>query len=123
MDLRYGSCGLGFLILVILAGATALLGFPRSVDELSSFGLVFVAGLLLLSAGFDTILVYEVKWYQITGSGYVLMGMSFLMYGISGEIETFYAISTIVLSLSLGYVGFDIARGGYLTDGNSFILP
>lgn len=118
MNLRHGSRWLGFFVLVVVIGIISFFGLPETIKTLFSLTTTFVASLLFLLASFDTALLDRVEWYRLTGIGYILMGVSFLtnaLYsGVYANGEPFYVVTITILSFIFVYVGFDIARDGYL---------
>jgi 4-hydroxybenzoate polyprenyltransferase len=108
---RRGSRWIGYLMLLLGFGLSALIGFSN-LDSLISSGLLFLTGLLFVLAGVETSLAKRFGWHRILSLAFFAIGvyqLTTLSFGTDGIL---YAVATLSLAVLFAFMGFDIARGG-----------
>ncbi len=106
---RRGSRWIGYLMLLLGVGLSALIGFSNL--GISS-GLLFLTGLLFVLAGFETPITKRFGWHRILGLAFFMIGVYQLTNLSFGTDGAFYAVATLSLAVLFAFMGFDIARGG-----------
>ncbi len=100
-----------FLLLLNL-GLLFVFGFDvlAEPNRFVQIALGMVGGLLLVLSSID--LPWNVEWYQLAGIGVICLASSYLFANLLAEDDLWWVAVTTIGALSLGYMGFDMARGG-----------
>jgi hypothetical protein len=104
------SGGIGVFLLVVAGGALAFLGDDALANPvfLVQVTLLGLAGVCDIVAATDTVLTDRVAWYQWSGLGNVLLGISLPLGMVTSGIDVFLLV-VAVGGLSLAAMGVDMA--------------
>ncbi len=103
---------LGILILVINLGLLFVFGFDVLTDpsRFAQIAIGVLGGVLLVASTLE--LPWNVEGYRLAGVGYLCVASSYLLANLFDQADPWWIAITAVGALSLGFMGFDIARGG-----------
>ena len=103
------SAVVGTFLLVVAVGVVALVRGSLVEDPSLAVqtGLVAIAGVFDVAAGFETRLTERVGWYKLSGIGNISLGLS-LPFGFVGTMELLPLALTVLGGLSLAGMGVDM---------------
>lgn len=110
---------------VLLLNIALVAGFGTEALTDPSYAVQFAFGVgggtLLIVSTFD--LPWSVEWYRLAGVGYLCLTAWYVSSTLVANSEPWWVVVTAVSGLSLGFFGFDLARGGHhfdvdIDDGN-----